>query len=184
MSVLGKLGFIHRRLWQRDGVYRASILFGPAPLFGLVLAGAVWMIISLASRPGLHAAPPQWATPAGLAKYWSRDGDPISVAPSAPLPPAKLGGFVGFETGWRAQTHPIEIPATMDVDVKSTPINGFVLDGPDLDMDQIVPKGPKDTLYVASGISFLAVTKSGVYAISARLEGPRDRPPTASCGWG
>ncbi|HXT80886.1 MAG TPA: hypothetical protein VN702_15080 [Acetobacteraceae bacterium] len=171
----GKLAFIHRRLWQRDGLYSASLLLGPAPIFGCAAAAALW----LALHGGKHP-PPAWAVPHGSIVSGAPDGEPKTVQPSRPLPALEADGtLAGYEAGWVATTHPIAVSATLDVDVKRTALTAFPLDGASFDMGQIIKGGLAGSLYVGEGAGFLAVRMAGVYALSARIERPAG--PRADC---
>jgi hypothetical protein len=174
----GKLGFIHRRLWGQDGVYRAAILLGPAPLVGCFLAVALWECVQafgVISDQSLR-----WAVPQGPQTWSTGSVEPQSIQPARPLPPTATSGIlIGYEAGWQAVIEPIQVSATMEVDIKSTPLIGFFLDGSSFDMAQIIAKGPQDSLYVGVASGFLAVRTAGIYAISARLERPA--APVANC---
>lgn len=67
----------------------------------------------------------------------------------------------------------------MDVDVKTTPLTAFSLDGSTVDVAQIIAGGPKVSLYVGLGRGFLAIRTAGVYALTLRLERPAG--PSADC---
>jgi hypothetical protein len=87
--------------------------------------------------------------------------------------------LVGYEAGWRATTHPIQVSPTLDVDVKPIPLTAFFLDGSSIDMAQIIAGGAKAALYVGVGSGFLAVRTAGVYGLSIRVERPAG--PLADC---
>jgi hypothetical protein len=174
----GKLGFIHRRLWSQDGVYRAAILFGPAPLVGCLLAIALWECIQ--TFGWMTDQPPRWAVPLGPQTWSTGSDEPHTIQPARPLPPVATNGIlIGYEAGWQAMIEPIQVSATMAVDVQPTPLIGFFLDGSSFEMAQIIAKGPQDSLYVGVGSGFLAVRTAGIYAISVRLERPA--APVANC---
>jgi hypothetical protein len=174
----GKLEFIHRRLWQGDGLYRASLLLGPAPLLGCAVAAALWG--SIPAAHGTKHSLPQWAVPQGPAVWSAASDQPQIVQPSRSLPPVEAdGALAGYEAGWRATTHPIQISATLDADLKPTSLTAFLLDGSSVDMAQIIKGGPAASLYVGVGAGFLAVRTGGVYALSARIERPAG--PRADC---
>lgn len=176
MSVLGKLGFIHRQLWRQDGLYRFALLIGPATLLGGMLATAAWL--SAQAIKGTGQQPP-WAAPSGKNLYWDT-GEIHAVKPIAQLPPnGPDGALAGFATGWRARTSPIQISPALDVNIESTPLTAFFLDGPTIEMTRLLEEGPKDTLFVGAAQAFLAVRTPGVYAIAARLE--RAAGPPATC---
>lgn len=173
-KAVAKLGFLHRRLWQQDGLYRASILFGPGPLIGCALAVAVWAAAG-ALKPA-PAAPP-WAKVEGPVTW--DDAKPNAVAPAHPLPASGPGGaLVGFAPGWNEAVAPVTINPT-DVDVSRERIGRFTGDSPDIDFAQIVRHGPDDRMFVGVGFGFLAVRTAGVYAIAARLD--RDGGARANC---
>jgi hypothetical protein len=176
--LFGRLGFIHRRLWQQDAFYRTALLFGPAPLLGCLLAGAVWG--SVEALGSTRHQVPQWAVPQGP-KMWSTANDqPNTMAPTRPLPPTGAdGALAGYVAGWQVATAPIQVSPTLDVDVKRDRLTHFVLDQPIVDMSQIIAGGPKDALYVGVGLGFLVVRAGGIYALSLRLERPAAR--TANC---
>jgi hypothetical protein len=174
---LGKLGFIHRRLWREDGLYRAALLFGPAPLLGGLLAGALWAGVQALDAPTRQL--PQWATVRPGPSYWSTD-QPQTVQPAMALPPIRAdGGLAGYEAGWQVTTNPIQVSPMMDVEVKPTPLTAFSLDGPSVDVAQLIAEQPQTSLYVGEGRGFLAVRTAGVYAITARIERPAG--PIANC---
>src|ERR1700688_3409501 len=95
----GKLGFIHRRLWGRDGFYRVALFFGPAPLAGAALAAIVWgCIVAVQTRT---YQPPAWAhyTPATSGDTGSPDA-PLPARPEKPLPPLRAdGSAIGYDSG-------------------------------------------------------------------------------------
>ena len=169
---IGKLGFIHRRLWQQGGGYRAALLLGPAPLLGVLLAGAVWgSVLSLRQRT---YQPPLWAKPPTGHNTWTSDADhPQTVEPARPLPQVGAdGALVGRDPGWNVAVNPIQVSQTMNVDVKADSLVGFSIKGPSVDMEQILAAGPKASPYVAVGSGFLVVREPGNYALSARFERP------------
>ena len=168
--LFGKLGFIHRRLWRDDGLYRAALLLGPAALLGCMLALGAWKS-SLAVQAWTYR-PPAWA--AVQRSTWNTDSDqPQMVQPDRLLPPAGPdGGLTGYEIGSRITVNPIEMNSQMEVDVKPTATSAFYLDGPTFDMKQIIGQGPQSALYAALGSSFLSIRTAGVYALSAKFERP------------
>src|ERR1700744_4099758 len=120
---LGKLGFIHRRLWDRDGLSRGALLFGPAPLIGCGVAAGIWFVIQAVPAP--VAQLPDWGKPPAT-DNWSTTGDPHPLQPARPIPPdGANGGLSGFEAGWRAMIHTIEISPTYNTDIKPTPVSAF-----------------------------------------------------------
>jgi len=169
--LLRKLGFIHGRLWRQDETYRVSLLVGPAPAIGVLLAVALWSGIT--NVKALLAQPPQWATKS-VAHEWSSSAEnPKPVQPKAALPQTGASGkLVGYEQGWNVSAHPVEIDRTMEVDVKPSSLDAFTMSGPLIDLDQIIAHGPKQGLFVAIGTGFLVVRRPGIYALSARLDRP------------
>jgi len=174
---LGKLGFIHRRLWREDGLYRAALLSGPAPLLGGLLAGALWAGIQALHAPTYRL--PQWATVRPGPAFWNTDQSQ-TVQPAIALPPIGVDSrLVGYEAGWRVTTHPIQVSPMMDVEVKPTPLTAFSLDAPAVDMAQLIAEGPQMSLYVGEGRGFFAVRTAGVYAVTVSIE--RAAGPIANC---
>lgn len=172
-----KLGFIHRRLWDRDGFYRVTLLFGPAPLIGCGLAAGIWFMVQ--ALPGAEVRPPDWAKQPQTAD-WSTRGEVQRIEPASPIPPADAnGGLSGYEAGWRAAIHPVEVTATFDADVKPTPLSAFFAEGAKIDSAQFIEAGPKGTRFVGAGSGFLVIRTPGVYALSLRFE--RAPGPTADC---
>lgn len=179
--LFGKFGFIHRRLWDRDVLYRVALLFGPAPLLGGMLAAAIWA--------GFHSSgpsaepPPPWAVVQRPAPPSSADAAPRVVQPNIKLPQINPDGSVaGYQMGWTVLAHPITVSATLNVEVEQPSLsnfNTFFLDGPSVDMARILAAGPKDQLYVGTGSGFLVVRAAGIHALTARFERPAGSP--ASC---
>lgn len=176
-AFLGKLDFVHRRLWRDDGVYRAAFLLGPAALAGCLLAFGVWQTGLIFY--GLTHKPPAWAVRNQGA--WSAASDhPYAVRPDRPLPPAGPdGALAGYETGWQVTLNPIEVNSLMDVNVKLSAVKAFHLDGPTVDMERVIGEAPKTDLYTALGSNALAVKKSGVYGLTAQFKRPA--APQANC---
>lgn len=173
-----KLGFIHRRLWERDGFYRVALLFGPVPLGGGAAAAGIWFMVQALPVP--TAVLPDWAKLPQSTDSWSAGAEPHAVPPPPPLPPVGAdGSFSGYEPGWRAAIHPVEIGATLDADVKPTPLSAFLLDGPAIELAPIVASGPKDSRFVGTGSGFLVIKTPGIYALSLRFE--RAAGPVADC---
>lgn len=173
-----KLGFIHRRLWDRDEFYRFAVFFGPAPLIGCGVAAGIWFMVR--ELPAPIVPPPEWSKTSQSAENWSTRGELQTVEPAGPIPPADAnGGLTGYEAGWRAAIHAIEISPTYNTDIKQTPLSAFFVDGSKIDLAQIIAAGPKDTKFVGTGSGFLVIRAPGTYAISLRF----DRPPgpTAAC---
>lgn len=169
----GKLGFVHQHLWSRNRLYQASILAGPAPLVGGLLAAAIWLA-SHGGFGGQHRALPPWAKPEHVDLWNTAGGAPPVVAPTVPLPQTDAaGGLVGFKPGWRMATQRIDLRSGYDVNVDSTPLTASPLSGAKVEMAQIIAQAPKVPLYAGTAQGFLAVRTAGVYALSARF----DRPP-------
>jgi hypothetical protein len=166
-----KLDFIHRRLWRDDGLYRAALLLGPAPLLGCMLALGIWKS-SLLIQAWTYR-PPAWAAPQRSATWNTASDQPQMVQPDRPLPPAgPNGALTGYEIGSQVTINPIEINSQMDVDLKPTPMSAFFRDGPTFDMKQIIGQGPQSGLYAAVGSNFLPIRTAGVYAMTAKFERP------------
>jgi hypothetical protein len=173
-----KLGFIHRRLWDRDDFYRVALLFGPAPLIGCGVAAGIWFMVR--ELPAPIMPPPQWSKISQSKENWSTRGELQTVEPAGPIPAADAnGGLRGYEAGWRAEIHAIEISPTYNIGIKPSVLNAFFVDEPNIDLAQIIAAGTKDTKFVGTGSGFLVIRAPGTYAISLRL----DRPPgpTAAC---
>ena len=178
MRFFGKLGFIHRRLWERDGFYRTALLFGPAPLIGCGLVAAIWFAVREIPAPVVQ--PPNWAKPPPTTENWNTTGDPQKVEPARQMPPVDAnGGLGGYETGWRAAVFALDITPTLNTDIKRTPLSSFFVDGSTIESAQIIAAGPKNTRFVGAGSGFLAVRAPGTYAITLRFERPPG--PTADC---
>jgi len=178
-TAFAKFGFIHRRLWQRDGLYRAALLFGPAALIGIVAAYAVKESMHAFQRLGGRPPPPAWAVPQ-RPDLWNANSDqPQSVQPSAPLPLVTPNGELsGFVPVWRATINQLE-PQAFDVSVKRDPISGFALDGATIDMSRLLVEGPKSSPFAGVGSAFLALKTAGIYTVSASFERPAGR--AANC---
>lgn len=176
-GVTAKLAFIHRRLWLRDGAYRAAIILGPAPLIGAAAAAAVWA--GMSALPSAQApSPPPWAKVEPVAVTAS--GPPTTLAPGAPLPPMDSNGaFQGLGTGWRGAIQPLEVSSALETRVVPTELSLFDLGSPVMDMDQVAAAGPAGGLFVGVGRALLAIRTPGTYAFSARLE--RSSPNPANC---
>lgn len=116
--------------------------------------------------------PPAWGVPQPGPVTWSTAPDQVqTVQPAAFLPPPSAGGRLGeFVPGWRGTAHPIQVSATMDVNVKTTELTVFDLDGPSIDMAAIIAGGPKSGLYIGEGQGYLAARTAGVYALTMRVE--------------
>jgi hypothetical protein len=174
-----KFGFIHGRLWQRDGGYRVALLLGPAPVLGAILACALWG--SIQGLQQITYQQPAWATPRPAPQAWGDDpNQPQTVQPARPLPPTSADGILmGHEAGWNVVAKPIQISPTMDVNVGQDSLSGLSMTGLSIDMDHILAEGPKDTLYVAVGTGFFVVREPGIYALSLHFERPPG--PVANC---
>ena len=175
---VSKLAFIHRRLWDRDGLYRIAVLFGPAPLIGCAVAAAIWFTIRALPAPIVPL--PDWAMPAQASENWSTTGEAQTMEPESPVPDAGAnGGLSGYESGWRATIHAIEVSPTLTTDIKSKPLSVFTVDGATIDLAQIIAAGPQNTKFVGVGSGFLVVRTPGIYSLSARFERPAG--PSADC---
>jgi hypothetical protein len=173
-----KLGFVHRRLWDRDRFYKVALLFGPAPLIGCGVAAGIWFMVLAFPAPVVQ--PPNWAKPPQSAETWSTTGEPQTVKPANPIPPVDTnGGLVGYEVGWRAAIHAVEVSPTLNIEIKPTPLSAFFVDESKIDLVQIIAAGPKDTKFVGAGSGFLVIRAPGTYAISLRFDRPLG--PTADC---
>ncbi len=167
----GKLGFIHRRLWDRDNFYRVSLLFGPAPLIGCALAAGIWFI--LWGLPAPVVQPPEWAKLPPATENWSTTGELQTLQPARPIPPLGADGRLsGYEAGWRATIHAIEVSPTLNVEITQAPLSAFLLDGTTVDLAAIIAAGAKDTKFVGAGSGFLVIRTPGIYALSLRFERP------------
>ena len=173
-----KLGFIHRRLWNRGGFYRGAVLFGPAPLIGCGLAAGIWFMVQALPAPAVQ--PPDWGKPPQAAGNWSTTGEPQTIEPAHPIPPVDANGRLGgYEAGWRATIHPIEVGPNLDTETKPEVLNTFLVDGSKIDLAQIIAAGPKGTKFVGIGSGFLVIRVPGIYAIALRFERPSG--PSADC---
>jgi hypothetical protein len=173
-----KLGFIHRRLWDRDGFYRIALLFGPAPLIGCGVAAGIWFMVRALPAPIVQ--PPDWGKPPQVAENWSTTGEPQTVRPARPIPPIGAnGGLSGYEAGWRATIHAVEVSPTFNTEIKPTPLSAFSVDGPTIDLAPIIAAGTKDTKFVGTGSGFLVIRTPGTYALSLRFDRPAG--PIADC---
>jgi hypothetical protein len=172
-TAFAKFGFIHRRLWQRDGLYRAALLLGPAALIGVVAATGLKEAIRAFQGLGGHSPPPAWAVLQRPDIWNVNDDQPQSVQPSAPLPPMTANGELnGYVPGWRATINQMEPAQAFDVSLKRDPISGFAHDGPTVDMARLLAEGPKASLFAGLGSAFLVVKTAGIYSLSASFERP------------
>ena len=175
----GKLGFIHRRLWDRDGFYRVALFFGPAPLAGAGLAAIVWACISDV-RTAPHE-PPAWAH---YTETTTRDRGtpdaPKPASPEKPLPPLRAdGSAIGYDPGWSVTANPVTIKPPLDMTVEPAPIAGFTIAEPTVTMARLLKERPKDKLFAGVASGFLVIRQAGTYGIFARLERPAG--PVAEC---
>jgi hypothetical protein len=175
---VSKLKFIHSRLWDRDGLYRVAVLFGPAPVIGCAVAAAIWFAIRAFPAPIVPL--PMWAKLAQSSENWSTTGEPQKVEPESPIPDAGAkGGLSGYESGWRAMIRAVEMSPTLSVDIKPQPLGAFTVEGSTIDLAWIIAAVPQDTKFVGVGSGFLVVRTPGIYALSARFERPPG--PSADC---
>lgn len=175
---LSKLGFVHRRLWERDGFYRVALLFGPAPLIGCGVAAGIWFIVRAVPTPVVQ--PPDWGNPPQAAENWSTTGEPQAVEPALPIPLVGANGKLsGYAAGWRATIHAVEVSPTFNIEIKPTPLSAFFVDGSTIDLAPIIAAGTKDTKFVGTGSGFLVIRTPGIYALSLRFE--RSPGPIADC---
>jgi hypothetical protein len=173
-----KVGFIHRRLWDRDGFYRIALLLGPAPLIGCGVAAGIWFMVRAIPAPVVQ--PPDWGKPPQSAENWSTTGEAHTVQPARPIPSVGAnGGLSGYEAGWRATTHAIEISPTYNTEITPTPESAFLVDGSTIDLASIIAAGTQGTKFVGAGSGFLVIRTPGTYALSLRFERPPG--PVADC---
>jgi hypothetical protein len=173
-----KLGFIHRRLWDRDGFYRVALLFGPAPLIGCGVAAGIWLMVGALPAPIVQQ--PDWAKPPQSTENWSTTGEPQILQPAGPMPAVGAdGGLSGYEAGWRATIHAVEVGPTLSAEIKPTPLSAFLVDGSTIDLAPIIAAGAKDTKFVGAGSGFLVIRTQGTYSLSLRFERPPG--PIADC---
>ncbi|WP_018263105.1 hypothetical protein [Methylobacterium sp. WSM2598] len=179
-AALAKLAYIHRRLWQRDGTYRAAFLLGPMPLLGAAVAAALWFGLAVAEAPApARPAPPPWAEPhAGPLPSGPLRAEP----PVAPLPAARAGGgYVGYETGWYGTLHKVEMSPSLEITVAPAPSGRFTVEDAQLDVGPIltasVAAAPAN--YLGTANALLAVQDPGSYGFAMRIE--RGAGPPADC---
>ena len=176
-----KFGFIHRRLWERDGLYRAALLFGPAPVLGCMLAGVLWVAFQAVMGPSDQ--PPPWAVVRPATMHNASGGEPLTVQPTQPLPHVNAdGSLTGYQPGWIVTAYPIVVSPTMSVEVQPSTVSGFntfFLDGPDLDVERIIASGPKSPPYVGRASAYLVIREPGVYSLTARFDRQAGKP--ANC---
>lgn len=165
---LAKLAFVHRRLWQRDGTYRAAVVLGPPPLLAAILAALLWLGVHASSPPRPATAPlPPWAAPSGPRTAVSTDA-PRAIAPGMELPASGLPA--GLVAGWRGGIQPVEIGAAMDANVLPKRLAPLVLDEPSLDLQPIMKAGPAIGRFVGVGMATLVIHTAGIYALTLRLQ--------------
>ena len=174
----GKLGFVHRALWQRDAAYRWAVLLGPPPLLGCALAALVWAVVL---RMAPHAVATAQAIPWA---HWVRptlqEGQPFVETPSGPLPSTDASGhFAGFRTGWVGLIQPITVDAALDTHVAPTVLARFAVDQTTISLAQVLDAGAPSGLFVGTAKTFFAATTPGLYAFSARFT--RSSPQSADC---
>ena len=169
----GKLAFVHRTLWERDGVYRWAALLGPPPLTGCALAALaliLWNHFSHVTPVPGNDVPDSDAPWAHWSRPLPRGDQPYTEAPTVALPQKDAnGGFVGFEPGWFGNIVPMTVAATMDVDVIASPITSLALDGPTIPLARVLDAGPPNGLFVAAPRTLFVVQTPGLYAFSVRL---------------
>lgn len=185
-SLLGKLGFVHRALWRRDWRYRLSLLAGPAPIVGMIIAGAIWWAASSfpTDKITAHALPP-WAPAVSRPETWGMDDQPQAVAPAHPLPAVGPDGtFVGTTQGWQAVINAVHIDPLLAIKIEPAPLSGFTFVGTGIDMDRVLAVRPAEPMYVAKGLAYLVVKAAGVHALSLRLERPAGRAAGLRCRTG
>ena len=174
----GKLGFVHRELWAGNPLYRLSVLAGPAPLVGALLAGVLW--VAGVGGLGTGRSAPRWATPEPHDTWNSADGPIRSVKPRASLPLVDAeGNLAGYKPGPRLATQPIQVQGNFDVNVESAVLTAVPYDSARLEMDRVIANGPKQGLYVGVADGILAIRTAGVYTLTLRLERPPAQP--SSC---
>ena len=171
--LLGKLRFVHQHLWHQDGLYRAALLFGPAPLLGCLLAGVAWWALHEVSGNSKPPLPP-WGTPQAVRPARNAEtGTPQTLQPFRPLPPVGAGGVPsGYEPGWRVTVNPVEVSPTMVGSVNPNPISGFLLNAPSVDMAQVVGKEPSASPFAVVGSGLLVVRTAGLYVLTVRFQRP------------
>jgi hypothetical protein len=172
-AALAKFGFIHRRLWQRDGLYRAALLLGPAALIGIVAVIAVTEGMRVLGGSSSHTPRPAWGVPQRADMWDANDDQPQSAQPSSPLPPVTANGQLsGYVLGWRATINQLEAAQAFEVTLKRDPISGFDYVGSTIDMTRLLAEGPKSSLFAGVGSAFLAVKTAGIYTLTVKFERP------------
>ncbi|MEN0074539.1 MAG: hypothetical protein AAGC69_09150 [Paracraurococcus sp.] len=174
---LGRLGFIHRHLWQRDGLYRVALLAGPAPLLGALLALAAWAGLQ---APAPRPSPP---LPAWAARPEPDPGTaaPLVIAPDLPLPPVMgEGAPAGQASGWSATIKALLLQPGSRFEIPDPPLRRFALEGPVIEAAQLQAMLPKPAgLYAMMGAAFLAIRQPGRHALTLRVE--RQAGERATC---
>lgn len=179
MRFAAKLAFAHRRLWQRDGTYRAAVLLGPPPLLACALAAGLWLGVDWLRRSTAPAgAAPPWAQPLGTP---GAGDQPHAAAPAMALPPIGPDGRPrGFTTGWQGEIRAIEVSTTLDLTILPKPEASFTLDQTVLDMTRIAAASPPSGRHVGLHSAALVVRTAGLYAISLRLDRSAWQPADCS----
>jgi hypothetical protein len=174
-----KLGFIHRRLWDRGGLYRLALFFGPASSTGVALAALVWACIGAAQTTTYQ--PPAWAhfTAASNRDKGSPEA-PLQTSPARPLPPFRAdGSAIGYDSGWSMTANPVTISPTVNAEVSATPITGFTINEPTVTMARMLDEAPKDKPFVGVASGFLVIREPTTYGVFARFERPAG--PVGNC---
>ena len=177
MTLLSKLGFVHRTLWQRDPLYRWAAMLGPPPLIGFALAAAAlagWSHLEPTPASGRNAPWAVWQPPVVHADH------PLDETIAAMLPQTDSSGHPsGFRTGWLGAIQPMTIGSDDDPNVIPERIAHFTTDQTALALDRVVEASPPTGLFVAVTEAYLALHKAGVYGLSVRLT--RSSPVAANC---
>lgn len=180
MLLFPKLAFIHRRLWQRDGIYRAALLLGPAAFVGILAAISLKEGIRALGGADVQSSSPAWAAPQRADTWDTNDDQAHGVQPTLPLPATTASGELSsYIPGWRATINELEFGQSLNVSIKRDPLSGFTYGGPTIDMARLLAEGPKSSLFVGVGSAFLAVKVAGIYTLSLKFERPAGH--TANC---
>lgn len=179
--LLGKIGFIHRLLWSRSGLYCACLLLGPAPLLGAGLALAVWGLTStVGAMTAAPPAPPQWAKPNHSSNLNEAGRVVTDIHPTVTLPTTTDDGTLeGYRAGWQVVTYGFRVSPTFAIGIESTPLASFFLDGPTMDLTRLSSGEPRKGLYAGVGTAMFVVKAPGRYQLSAKLERAAGMP--ANC---